>query len=199
MLGPVRFEHIKNCARDAIAKSLSPSSTTQQGGKKAKIMVGVAVEEKRREELLRILPERDRSLVVLRGLLAEKKGGGGVGVGGGAGERGDGRNTVEYGTMSVGMLEALERTRDRSLGWVLGEIEKVEKAEGVDEGDGGGDAGRGGEGVAGGRKGGEGVEAEVGRQEPAPAPYDDETESLEDAEESLLLDLENESFDYNHI
>ncbi|KAL8634828.1 MAG: hypothetical protein Q9228_007613, partial [Teloschistes exilis] len=63
MLGPVRFEHIKNCARDAIAGSLHQASSTQQDSKRAKTMAAGAVEgekkKRRREELLRILAERD--------------------------------------------------------------------------------------------------------------------------------------------
>ncbi|KAL9579214.1 MAG: hypothetical protein Q9203_006793, partial [Teloschistes exilis] len=63
MLGPVRFEHIKNCARDAIAGSLHQASSTQQDSKRAKTMAAGAVEgekkKRRREEVLRILAERD--------------------------------------------------------------------------------------------------------------------------------------------
>ncbi|KAL8634355.1 MAG: hypothetical protein Q9228_008051, partial [Teloschistes exilis] len=116
MLGPVRFEHIKNCARDAISQSLSTPSfpSIQQTAKRPK-----TEDPARRAELLRILPERDRSIAVLRGLLAEKQG---------CANGGEGKAVVavEYGKMALGMLEGLERARDASIGWVLKQIEKVE-------------------------------------------------------------------------
>ncbi|KAI4221218.1 MAG: hypothetical protein LQ349_007897, partial [Xanthoria aureola] len=72
MLGPVRFDHIKNCAREAISKYLNSSEQQVLRAKKARTVVNHD-DEKRKGDLIRVLPERDRSISVLRGLLAEKQ------------------------------------------------------------------------------------------------------------------------------
>ncbi|KAK0609041.1 Protein IMPACT, partial [Lasiodiplodia hormozganensis] len=66
MLGPARFAHIENVAREAVRE-----------WRRAVVAEGVerrVVEEGRKKEgLVRVLGERDGSIEVLRGLLAEKK------------------------------------------------------------------------------------------------------------------------------
>ncbi|KAB2576062.1 Protein IMPACT, partial [Lasiodiplodia theobromae] len=67
MLGPARFAHIENVAREAVRE-----------WRRAVVAEGVerrVVEEGRKKEgLVRVLGERDGSIEVLRGLLAEKRG-----------------------------------------------------------------------------------------------------------------------------
>lgn len=117
MLGPVRFDHIKKCAREAITHFIDDH---QDMAKKAKVDDDL----KRRTELLRILPERDQSISVLRDLLAEKQGL--------AGSQKAGRNSSakvpEYSILPLPTLENLERARDATLGWILEHIEKAEAA-----------------------------------------------------------------------
>ena len=66
MLGPVRFDHIKACAQEAIAGWI------QERERRVKRQ-RVQDKDERRQGLIRVLPERDESIIVLRGLLAEKR------------------------------------------------------------------------------------------------------------------------------
>lgn len=118
MLGPVRFEHIKDCARDAIKRYLLEEE------KKAKRMK-VEEEDNKRQDLIRVLQERDRSIVVLRDLLAEK-------------QQRDNSQEVQksssakvskYAELSLPTLANLEKARDATLGWILNQIEKAEAAQ----------------------------------------------------------------------
>jgi len=115
MLGPVRFEHIKNCAKDAIEQY------REEGEKKAK-RVKVEEDESRRQELIRVLPERDRSISVLRNLLAERK----QHEGSQKAESGGLVKVPEYAKLPLPTLGSLERARDATIGWILKEIEKAE-------------------------------------------------------------------------
>src|SRR5437762_1168698 len=71
LLGPVRFNHIEHCAREAILESRRAvhqgDSQIQAMEKKTKFD-----EEPDRTSLTRTLEERDQSISVLRGLLKEK-------------------------------------------------------------------------------------------------------------------------------
>ncbi|KAL8749027.1 MAG: hypothetical protein Q9199_007939 [Rusavskia elegans] len=124
MLGPVRFEHIKNCAREAISKYLNSTQQQQSQVKKARTVTDDD-EEKRRADLIRVLPERDRSISVLRGLLAEKQL---------ATESAlqkvekfvSPAKVPEYSKLPLKTLENLERARDATIGWILAQIEKAE-------------------------------------------------------------------------
>ena len=84
MLGPVRFDHIRNTARESIGLCLlSISSTDDAGASTNNANVDGAREAKRNKSthdegadatrLRNELGERDKSIIVLRGLLAEKK------------------------------------------------------------------------------------------------------------------------------
>ena len=115
LLGPVRFEHIKTCAREAIALF-----TIEQEEKVKRVKI--EDEERRREELIRVLPERDQSVSVLRDLLAEKQ----EMTGSAKAEKRSSAKVPEYSTLPLSTLESLERARDASIGWILKQIEKVE-------------------------------------------------------------------------
>ncbi|KAL8725596.1 MAG: hypothetical protein Q9166_007261 [cf. Caloplaca sp. 2 TL-2023] len=116
MLGPVRFDHIRHCAREAVDKYIDRSV------KKAKIVE----DEGRRKDLIRILPEWDQSISVLRALLLEKQ------VGSDSATSRVERKDVmpakvpDYTKLPLPALENLERARDATIGWILGQIEKAE-------------------------------------------------------------------------
>ena len=120
MLGPARFDHIRNCARDAIV--LWERDHRERRAKKAK----VRGDQRERERLVRTLPERDESVAVLRELLAEKSGQAPSASGGWRKSQG---KTVDYETLPLAALERLEQVRDATIGWVLRQIEKVEKTQ----------------------------------------------------------------------
>ncbi len=118
MLGPVRFDHIKNCARDAI---LQWSQDRERSAKKAK----VRQDEAERERLIQTLLERDQSITVLRDLLAEKSQQSSSVPGGNS----TAAKTPNYSTLPLATLEKLEHVRDATIGWILKQIEKAEKAQ----------------------------------------------------------------------
>ncbi|KAL8678395.1 MAG: hypothetical protein Q9186_005237 [Xanthomendoza sp. 1 TL-2023] len=121
MLGPVRFDHIKNCAREAISKYIS--TTQQQQFKKAKTTV--AEDDTKRNHLIRILSERDQSISVLRGLLAEKQFHNAPSPKAEV-QKSSPVKVPDYSKLPFSALENLERARDATIGWILGQIEKAE-------------------------------------------------------------------------
>ena len=123
LLGPVRFDHIKNCARDAI---MQWSSERERSAKKAK----VREDEAERKRLIQILPERDLSITVLRDLLAEKN----QQSSSASAEKRSPAKTPDYSTLPLATLEKLEQVRDATIGWILKQIEKVEKAQAEETG-----------------------------------------------------------------
>ncbi|KAL8644212.1 MAG: hypothetical protein Q9226_007878 [Calogaya cf. arnoldii] len=124
MLGPVRFDHIKNCARDAISKHLHSSEQSLQV-KKARTIADD--EEKRRADLIRVLPERDQSISVLRVLLAEKQAA--TTTSPKVDKVVSPAKVLEYSKLPLKALENLERARDATIGWILAQIEKAEVAQ----------------------------------------------------------------------
>lgn len=127
MLGPVRFAHIENCARDAIRRSKT-GQDDKSGGKRQRI--GQQQPQVRdRKELEQILAERDESVKIIRELLAEKL------AEGTAKEDDDDTGAVvqaspakvpDYTKMPIAALERLEKARDATLAWLLQEIDKAE-------------------------------------------------------------------------
>ncbi|KAL8770166.1 MAG: hypothetical protein Q9209_004008 [Squamulea sp. 1 TL-2023] len=119
LLGPVRFHHIKNCAREAISKYLNSNE------RQAKKLRASAEEIKRKDDLIRILLARDQSISVLRGLLAEKQS---VPSPSPKEEtpKPSPTKVPEYAQLPLRMLENLERARDATIGWILAQIETIE-------------------------------------------------------------------------
>lgn len=118
MLGPVRFDHIGNCAREAISGWLQESE-------KANKRLKVQEEVKNKDRLARILQERDQSILVLRGLLAEKTKSSSSESSGPQSPA----KVPQYSKLPLPTLEKLEQVRDATIGWILKQIEKAETAE----------------------------------------------------------------------
>lgn len=118
MLGPVRFDHIKNSARDAI---MQWSLDVERSAKKAKVQE----DEDEKGRLIQTLPERDQSITVLRDLLAEKSQQSSSSIT----RKGSPAKIPDYSTLPLATLEKLEQVRDATIGWILKQIEKVESAQ----------------------------------------------------------------------
>ncbi|KAI4086080.1 MAG: hypothetical protein LQ344_007858 [Seirophora lacunosa] len=117
LLGPVRFDHIRNCAHDAIGKWKVESVRPVK-------QVKLQEDPERRERLAATLKERDESIAVLRDLLKQKKGQQS------ASERTSPQpKAMDYASLPLAALVRLEQVRDATIGWILKEIEKAEKAE----------------------------------------------------------------------
>lgn len=121
-IGPVRFTHIEDCAKRAIWewKSRVAEREKEEGVKKQKID-----DEKKKKDLVESLEERDANVVVLRGLLAEKK----------AVLRGDGeavprtpqKPPPDYKTLSLEALGRQDKARDATISFILKQIDKVDE------------------------------------------------------------------------
>lgn len=119
MLGPVRFDHIKNCAHEAIVEC------TQERERMAK-KTKVEEDDREKERLVQTLPERDQSIAVLRDLLAEKSQQPPSAPGG---RNTDAAKTTNYSILPRATLQKLERVRDATITWILKQIEKAESAQ----------------------------------------------------------------------
>ena len=116
MLGPVRFDHIRNCARVAISNWPSVSNESSKRSK-------VQTESEQKTEVEKTLRERDESIVVLRGLLAKKKGQS-------SSQQSPSNSPAkapDYEKLPLQVLKRLEEVRDATIGWILEGIEEAEK------------------------------------------------------------------------
>ena len=118
MLGPVRFEHIRGCARAAISKWLGEN---QESSKRQRLL---QAEGEERARLERVLRERDESIGVLRALLKGKRKPGALEQQRTGGET---AKAIDYKKMPLSVLRRLEDVRDATIGWIIRGIEEVEK------------------------------------------------------------------------
>lgn len=127
LLGPVRFAHIENCAREAITKWQRDASRAGENGHAAQRRK-VEDDEEQKSVLVKTLRQRDSSVSTLRDLLQEKR----EKL---ARETGDGRvvtpqarmKSPAYQAMPLQALQRLEKARDATISWILKEIDKVEE------------------------------------------------------------------------
>ncbi|ERF68961.1 hypothetical protein EPUS_08195 [Endocarpon pusillum Z07020] len=133
LLGPVRFTHIENCAREAIEKwKASGTATKPEPDHPAAQKRKIEEDAKRKSTLVSVLEERDHSISALRGLLREKtEEACAIESEEKVPTRKDGNVTpdkaVDYSAMPLQALVRLEKARDASISWILKEIEKVEE------------------------------------------------------------------------
>lgn len=120
-IGPIRFTHIENCAKQAIWnwKAADEAAKRDQTAKKQRLD-----EDTSRKELEENLRERDLNIFVLRGLLADK--------------RAKLNNSEpapptpqkpppDYSKMSIEALQRVDKARDATIAFILKEIDKVDE------------------------------------------------------------------------
>lgn len=119
-IGPIRFTHIENTAKEAIWKwrTAEEEMKQEQAAKKQKLE-----EEMARKELEENLRERDLNIFVLRGLLADKNA-----------KLNDTEPTpptpqklTDYSKMTMEALKRVDKARDATIAFILKEIDKVEE------------------------------------------------------------------------
>lgn len=155
LLGPVRFEHIRNVAREAVGLWLGSVGRGADGdevggGKRTKVEDAVSGNEEgkvetmdevmakrvqesiEKEKLLQDLEERDKSIVSLRKLLAtkdkkdeESK----EGEGASSPISSQARPPIDYEKMPLARLRQLEKARDATIGFILKQIDAAEAKE----------------------------------------------------------------------
>jgi hypothetical protein len=145
LLGPVRFKHIEDCAKEAVNLWRNP----QQGGKRQRTDTPQSSDQtpsipriplpvmrpeelqRKKQDLIRTLHRRDESVTTLRALLDEKKS-----VlqsiqksqpSSSAGPTSSPSRKIDYESMTFARLLGLEQARDASLAFLLKEIDRVEK------------------------------------------------------------------------
>ncbi|KAF2134258.1 hypothetical protein P153DRAFT_419988 [Dothidotthia symphoricarpi CBS 119687] len=119
-IGPVRFTHMENCAKEAIWKWKVADTAAQeeQAAKKQKVN-----DEAVRKELETNLRERDYNIFALRKLLAEKKA-----------RLNDEelapptpQKPQDYTRMGLDALRRMDKARDATIAFILKQIDKVEE------------------------------------------------------------------------
>ncbi|KAF2624285.1 hypothetical protein BU25DRAFT_301023, partial [Macroventuria anomochaeta] len=129
-IGPVRFAHIENCAKEAIWKWKVATSEAEKEETSKKQRVD---DEARKKELVEELTQRDHSVFALRKLLAEKK----AKLSGEKAAPPTPQKEVEYGTMGLDVLKRLDKARDATIAAILKQMDKVDEdlelLEGLDD------------------------------------------------------------------
>lgn len=121
MLGPARFAHIENASRDAIRAWRQKEDS--EGQKRRRI----EDEDMEKAGLIVELADRDRNIVVLRGLLEEK-------TKQASSQNGEQKappkpvaREVDYSSMSLERLRQFDKARDSTVAFLLKKIDDVEK------------------------------------------------------------------------
>jgi hypothetical protein len=139
MLGPSRFTWIEQSAKEAIMKWAMGQVASELPTKKVKTLqaaqIGVSgtavsaapkpvqAEAHSRGELIDELERRDRNIGVLRDLLKEKK----DKLEGTTSPQASPAKVVDYKTMPMSRLLALDRVRDATLTYILKQLDKVDQ------------------------------------------------------------------------
>ncbi|KAF2198202.1 hypothetical protein GQ43DRAFT_434478 [Delitschia confertaspora ATCC 74209] len=128
-IGPIRFTHIETVAKDAIRNYLAfaqgeEGKREEQEAQKRRKVDEDGDEYEERKRLAETLKDRDQSIFVLRGLLVEKT----------AALKGEGSagtvspvKAMNYSKMPIVALRRVEVARDKSIAFILGEIDKTEE------------------------------------------------------------------------
>lgn len=134
LLGPVRFTHMEQVARDAIVKWRESQGITVSSKKtKTEPTPDLTPEQEaeQRVKLVKLLNNRDNSIKVLRGLLAEKK------VAKAENSASSSTPaveppastpsaTIDYSPMPLSKLKQLEKAKDTTIAWILKQIDEAE-------------------------------------------------------------------------
>jgi hypothetical protein len=120
-IGPIRFTHIENTAKEAIWrwKAVEGEIAGQQAAKKQKVE-----EEAARERLEDNLRQRDYSIFILRGLLADKTA---KLNGAEATPPTPQKGPPDYSKMTMDGLKKMDKARDATIAFILKQIDKVDK------------------------------------------------------------------------
>jgi DNA-binding transcriptional MerR regulator len=119
-IGPIRFTHIENCAKEAIWKWKVASSEIAREAATKKQKVD---DEAKRKELVRNLQERDFNIFSLRKLLAEKK----AKLEDAEPAPPTPQKPQVYEKMTLEALSRVDKARDATIAFILKQIDKVEE------------------------------------------------------------------------
>lgn len=126
MLGPIRFDHIVNAAKEAISKwKVSVEPPAKKLKEQPEKTLTPEEESELKQRLAKQLKDRDSSITVLRDLLAERKGTAT------SPKKPDSSTapTPDYTTMPIAKLRGLEKARDSTISWILKQIDEIEASQ----------------------------------------------------------------------
>ncbi|CBX90418.1 hypothetical protein IAQ61_001921 [Plenodomus lingam] len=119
-IGPIRFTHIENCAKEAIYKFKTEQARAVQEAVRKKQKLE---EEVRRKELVENLRERDYNIFALRTLLAQKK----AKLADEVAVPLTPQRPQAYESMESEALRRVDKARDATIAFVLKEIDRVDE------------------------------------------------------------------------
>ena len=122
LLGPVRFKHIEDVARESIRK-YKEDVTSSYADKKARPTEDPA----QHRRLVGELQRRDESITVLRKLLEDKKNEDTATPS----QSSPASKPIDYSTMPLSRLKQLDKARDATISWLLKQIDQFEKSQKV--------------------------------------------------------------------
>ncbi|KAJ8107820.1 hypothetical protein OPT61_g8597 [Boeremia exigua] len=129
-IGPIRFAHIENCAKEAIWKWKVSVLEAEKAEASKKQRID---DDAKRKELIAELAQRDHSISALRGLLAEKK----AKLSGEDLAPSTPQKAVQYEKMGLDVLKRLDKARDATIAAILRQMDKVDEdlalLEGLDD------------------------------------------------------------------
>jgi putative IMPACT (imprinted ancient) family translation regulator len=119
-IGPIRFTHIENCAKEAIWKWKVADTEVkrEQATKKQKID-----EEVKQKELVKDLQERDYNIFALRKLLAQKK----AKLQDEEPAPPTPQKPQAYEKMTLDALKRVDKARDATIAFILKQIDKIDE------------------------------------------------------------------------
>lgn len=119
-IGPIRFTHIENCAKEAIWKWKVATSEAekQEASKKQRLD-----DEVTKGDLMEELRQRDHNIAALRRLLAEKK----VKLSGEEAAPPTPQKAIDYGKMGLDVLRRLDKARDATVAVILKQMDKADE------------------------------------------------------------------------
>lgn len=118
-IGPVRFTHIENTAKEAVWKwqVVEQAARKDEAAKKQK-----REEDEERQALEEDLRERDRRIFAMRGLLAEKK----AKLEDSAEVPLTPQKQMNYGSMSLEVLQRQDKSRDATITLILKKLNELD-------------------------------------------------------------------------
>ncbi|KAL1611083.1 hypothetical protein SLS59_000720 [Nothophoma quercina] len=119
-IGPIRFTHIENCAKEAIWKWKVATSDAEKNEASKKQKVD---DEAKRKELVDDLAQRDHNISVLRKALNEKK----AKLSGEEVVPVTPQKAVDYSKMTLDVLKRLDKARDATIAAILKQMDKVDE------------------------------------------------------------------------
>lgn len=129
-IGPVRFTHIENCAKEAIWKWKVATADAEEKGAVKKQRID---DEGTKKDLVEELAQRDKSIAALRKLLAEKK----ANLSGEEAVPVTPQREMDYEKMGVDVLRRLDKARDATIAAILKQMDKLDEdlklLEGLDD------------------------------------------------------------------